>query len=228
MKKTLVSFVLLFAVSTTFSQVNMQIFGSLILNLNKEFKGTTPGAGIRVEFNEERFSAYGGIGYAAAITTKKKLVARNMYGGNPDQMEIPTTYKLPMYRLESGGRFYFIGQADNYDGINAYVGLGTEVILVTNKPKYENFDENNYTFDTESDYDIGGGNPDGTSKLTLHWGVTGGLGLEKNVGKGNVFFNGNISYMLLTTENPELAFPLKTLKPIPLNINIGYKFSIGY
>jgi hypothetical protein len=225
-KKAFLSFVFLSGVSTAFSQVNMQIFGSLVLNLNKEFKGTAPGAGIRVEFNEEKFSMYGGLGYAAAITTKKQLEATSYYSGYPSPINVTATYKLPMYRLESGGRFYFIGQADKYDGINAFVGLGSEVIVVTNRPNYKDFDEEHYAFG--DDYDGFGGNPDGTAKFTLHWLLTGGAGVEKALGKGNLFFNGGIAYPILSTEDPELAYPLKTLKPIPLTFSIGYKFSIGY
>ena len=140
MKKFLLLFVTIsFGLTKAFTQLNFQAFGSYVLNLNKDYKGSAYGAGIRFEFgsNDAFMNKYVGFAYNAPIATHV-INEAHAYSSltDPQSIEVPTVYKIANYRLETGGRFYLSGAAHNYEGINTYLSGGVELIFAPKKPQH--------------------------------------------------------------------------------------------
>jgi hypothetical protein len=227
MRKMFLFLSLTFIAAKSFSQTNIQAYGSFIRNLNPDFGGNTQGAGFRFEFgkDESSVSYYAGLAYALPISTKKELEAR-AYSNftSPSTVEVTGLYKLPMYRLEGGARYYITGEAHNYEGINFYLNLGAEVIAVPNKPKYSYYDKEYYTLGFTPESDV---NEDGTEKLALNIMLAGGAGIEKNIGPGNLFAQITLAFPATQNGNSDISSSLEEFTPIPLNFNIGYKISLS-
>ena len=210
--------------STLLSQTNMQVFGSYVKNLNKDYKGLTYGVGIRFEFGKDDafFNKYIGFAYNGPITTHAINEAR-AYSSltDPQTIDVPTVYKIPAYRLEGGGRLYFSGSAHNYDGMNAFLNCGAEVIFAPNHPEYTSYDQELYTLGYTQTSDV---NEDGTDKFALNLMLALGAGIEKNFGPGNIFLH--VAIALPVIQNGTNS-DIEDFVPVPLNFNAGYKFSLS-
>src|ERR1051325_9334302 len=102
MKKN-IQLLIIFSISafSGFSQVNVQLFGSYVKNLNKDYKGITYGGGIRFEFGNEDATIYKyvGLAYTRPIITRFVQEAR-AYSNftSPETIDVETVYKIPNYR----------------------------------------------------------------------------------------------------------------------------------
>jgi len=228
MKKILLVFVL----STTcivpaFSQVNLQFFGSYVRNLNKNSKGNTSGGGVRVEFgdDEKAMHTYIGFAYNRPIVRHETLEAR-AYSNftTPETIPVEAVYKIPNYRLEFGTRYYLTGSAHNYESINIFIHIGAEVNVAPNKPTYESFDRDLYTLGYTSDSDV---NEDGTEKVAINLMLSPGVGIEKNLGPGNIFAHITISVPVTQNGGSDISASIEDFTPLPLNFNIGYKIPLS-
>ena len=169
-------------------------------------------------------SYYAGLAYASPISTKQEIEAR-AYSNftEPSTVQVTGLYKLPMYRLEGGIRYYITGEANNYDGINFYLNLGAEVMFVPNKPKYSYFNKQDYTLGYTPDSDV---NEDGTEKFALNLMLAAGTGVEKKLGPGNLFAHITLAFPATQNGNSDISSSLEEFTPIPLNFNIGYKIPL--
>src|SRR4051812_38661364 len=185
MKKIVLSLLIIVNVYSAFSQrhVNMQVYGSYVRNVNPDFRGTAPGAGLRIEtFKEDAvFSKYFGVHYTSPITLAEPAQANAKSSAtDPSSMSITANYKVANYRLEYGSRYYFKGEANEYKGFNFYANMGVELWYFTNRLTYSGYDEELYepqTFFTQ-DSDV---NPDGSDKFGLSFALAIGAGFEKNI-----------------------------------------------
>jgi hypothetical protein len=228
MKKNLLFFALsmIFAIPV-FSQVNLQLFGSYVENLNKNSKGNTYGGGIRIEFGRDdaTLSTYAGFAYNSPIVRHETLEAR-AYSNftTPETIPVEAVYKIPNYRLEFGSRYYISGSPHNYESVNFFINVGVEVNVAPNKPTYESFDRDLYTLGFTEGSDV---NEDGTDKVAINLMLAPGIGIEKNLGPGNIF--AHIAIALPVTQNggSDLSSAIEDFTPLPLNFNIGYKISLS-
>jgi len=228
MKKRILTLVILIGIKgSIFSQVNLQVFGSYVKNLNKDYKGTTYGGGIRIEFGREdaTLNTYAGFAYTRPIITRITQEAR-AYSNftSPQTIDVETVYKIPNYRAEFGSRYYLTGSAHNYESINTFINVGAEIIFAPNKPKYESYDKDLYTLGYTSDSDV---NEDGTEKFALSLMIAIGGGVEKNAGPGNIFLHVAIALPVTRNGNTDISSSIVDFTPLPLNFNIGYKFPLG-
>jgi hypothetical protein len=225
MKKIILSLVTSFIVLSASSQVNLQVYGSYVRNLNPDFKGKAYGTGLRLEFGEQEssLSYYAGLHYTSAISTKHEVEAR-AYSSATEPSYVPVTalYKLPIYRLEGGMRYYFAGEPQAYDRVNFYANLGVEVSAVSNKPEYSYFDRELYTLGWSSDSDV---NEDGSEKLGLNLNIAAGAGIEKNLGPGNLFLHMTIAIPAFAQGDD--GSDLASFTPVPAGLNLGYKISLS-
>jgi len=223
MKKFLLFPVFIAFCSSTLSQTNMQVFGSYVKNLNKDYSGSTYGVGIRFELGKDDafFNKYIGFAYNGAITTHA-INEAHAYSSltDPQTIDVPTVYKIPTYRLEGGGRLYFSGSAHNYGGVNAFLNAGAEVIFAPNHPEYASYDQDLYTLGFTQTSDV---NEDGTDKFALNLMLALGAGIEKNIGPGNIFMHVAIALPVIQNSNSDI----EGFTPLPLNFNLGYKFSLS-
>jgi hypothetical protein len=141
---------------------------------------------------------------------------------SPSSVPVTARYKQPMMRLETGGKWYISGDAENFEGLNWYVNGGVEVVYIKNDPTYSYYDKDNYTLGYTDDSDV---NPDGTDKFGLNLHLAAGTGIEKNLGIGNLFIQATISFPVLhSNSTPD---DVESFTPIPLNLNLGYKIPLG-
>lgn len=202
--------------SLCYSQMNLQIKGSYVRNLEKEYAGNTFGTGFTLEFGgkSKSFNLYTGASYNFPLTIEKNFTAR-AYSSitDPSTIDVAGRHKLSYYRFELGNRFYFVGESDNQEGVNVYVNLGTELLVVTNKATYQEFDRELYTLGSTGDV-----NEDGSNKFANNFMFVVGAGIERNLGPGNIFLNAGIAIPA-----PQTSDDVTSIAPIPLNINLGYK-----
>jgi hypothetical protein len=228
MKKSIFTLLILAGIkSSIFSQVNVQAFASYVINLNKDYKGTTYGGGVRMEFGKEdaTINTYIGLAYTRPIITRINQEAR-AYSNftSPQTVDVETVYKIPNYRVEFGTRYYLSGSAHNYESANVFLNVGAEVLLAPNKPKYESFDMDLYTLGFSEGSDV---NVDGSEKLALSLMIAIGAGFEKNLGLGNVFLHTTFALPATRNGNSDISSSIVDFTPLPLNFNIGYKFPLG-
>jgi hypothetical protein len=225
MKKVILSLVISITVLSAYSQVNLQVYGSYVRNLNPDFKGKAYGTGLRLEFGEEEssLSYYAGLHYTAPISTKHEVEAR-AYSSATEPSYVPVTalYKLPIYRLEGGMRYYFAGEPTAYDRFNFYANLGVEVSAVPNKPTYSYFDRELYTLGWSADSDV---NEEGSEKLGLNFNLAAGAGIEKNLGPGNLFLH--ITIAIPAFASGDDGSDIASFTPLPAGLNLGYKIPLS-
>ena len=206
--------------SLCYSQMNLQIKGSYIRNLEKENAGNTFGTGFTLEFGGSRkaLNLYTGASYNFPLSIDKNFTAR-AYDNftDPSTIDVAGRHTLTYYRIELGNRFYFLGEADNYEGANIYVNLGGELLFVTNKASYQEFDRDLYTLGSTGDV-----NEDGSNKFATNLMFVVGAGIERNLGPGNIFLNVGIAIPA-----PQTSDDITSIAPIPLNFNLGYKIFFG-
>ena len=226
MKKLFCSASLLFLIILeSHSQFNLQPYGSFVRNMNRYFKGNTFGGGIRAEFGDEgsRISKYFGLGYNIPIKTTYELEAE-AYSSftSPDYVPVTATYSQPMYRAESGIRYYIAGESQNFEGINVFANVGAELIVTLNKPTYSDFDRENYTLGFSGDV-----NEDGSEKVAINAMIAAGLGIEKNIGTFNLFLHAGIALPATQLGNSDISENIESFSPTPLNVSLGIKIPIG-
>jgi hypothetical protein len=209
-----------------FAQLNIQPYGSFVRNLNREYKLDTYGFGLQLELTDaSNFGYYLGLAYALPMKTTKQIEARAFCNcTEPSTVDVVALYTLAMYRSEAGVRYYVIGEPDNYSGFNAYVNMALGAILTTNKPAYSYYDKEKYGLGYTSDSDV---NEDGSEKLALNPILTAGLGIEKNLGIGNILGQLNIAVPASQAGEHGTSSGIEPFTPIPVNINVGYKISLG-
>ena len=226
-KSTLLCLATVLCISQAFTQSNLQVYSSYVKNLNKDYKGNTFGLGFRIEFGKDdaTLTKYAGFAYNAPIITHatNQAIAYSSLT-DPYSIDVATVYKIPSYRAEFGGRFYFVGSAHNYDGINVFGNGGAEVIFAPNKPKYESYDKDLYNLGYTEGSDV---NEDGTEKFALNLMLVFGAGIEKNIGPGNIFLHAAIALPVTTNGNSDISSRIEDFTPLPLNINLGYKIPLS-
>lgn len=208
-----------------YSQLNLEMYGSYIHNLNKDFKNNTQGIGMRFEWGQDNadWTKYIGVAYCFPMHATSEIEARAFDNfTTPSTVNVVAKYSQPMVRLEFGGRLYFAGDASGFEGFNGYLNGGAEVVYIQNRPTYSAYDQDKYTLGFTDDSDV---NPDGTEKFGLNLGLTFGFGLEKNIGPGNIFLQGAIGVPVLTKN--QTSSDIADFTPIPLNVNLGYKIPLG-
>jgi hypothetical protein len=225
-KRSLLILVMAFIGSSAISQVNLQLYGSFVQNLEADNKGSAFGGGLRVEFGDEDepFTYYAGIAYNSPIKTTRIIQAAAYSGGtNPPTVPVTATYKLSSFRTESGARYYFMGGLGNDNAFNFFANLGAELFLAFNNASFSNYDENLYGLGYSGDSEV---NDDGSQKFALNIMLAGGFGIEKNVGFGNLFSQVALSYPVIKPRTTIITSPVERLAPIPLNINVGIKIPL--
>jgi hypothetical protein len=225
MKKIYLSLASALAVISVSAQVNVQTYGSFVKNLNPDYKGKAFGAGLRFEFGgeESQVSYYAGLHYTAPITTKEELYAQAMSNmTDPSSVPVTASYKLPIYRLDGGIRYYITGGPAEYQAVNFYLNGGVELCFVPNKPTYSEFDRELYTLGYSPESDV---NEDGTEKRAINLALAIGTGVEKKAGPGNVFLQVALAFPAFAQGDD--GSDLAAFTPIPLNVNLGYKIPFG-
>lgn len=226
--KTILSFLsCLFVFSASYSQVNLQVYGSFVRNLNPDYRTNTKGGGIRFEIAkpESSITKYFGAAYNLPMYTLATLEAQAMSSAtDPSHVNVTARYKQAMIRLEGGGAYYLAGEGANFDGFNWSLHGGVEAVFIQNKPTYSHYDKEKYTLGYTDDSDV---NPDGTGKFDIHLFLTAGTGVEKNLGYGNIFLQAAIAFPVTNVGGSNVASGLEDFTPIPLNINLGYKIPLG-
>jgi hypothetical protein len=215
----------IFSSTWSYGQSNLELYGSYIHNLNKDYKNNTQGVGLRFEWGRgnESVTKYIGLAYGFPMHVTSELEAR-AYDNftSPSTVNVTAKYSQPMVRLEGGGKLYLSGSGSSFEGLNSYLNGGAEVLYIQNKPTYSEYDKDNYTLGFTDESDV---NPDGSEKFGLNLHITFGFGIEKTVGSGNLFLQCAISLPALHGNEP--ATDVQDFTPIPLNVNLGYKLPIG-
>lgn len=223
MRKTFL-FILLTTVMglSSFAQLNLEAYGSYVRNFNPDFKNTTKGGGLRLEFGKEdaALTKFVGIAYNLPMYSLAPIEAQAFSNRTePSWYPVTARYKQPMMRAEFGGRWYITGEAENFEGINWYAQGSVEVIFIRNKPEYSYYDKELYSLGYSPDSDV---NEDGTSKFDANFYLAVGTGIEKNLGIGNVFLQAAFAFPAFSP-NASGSANIENFAPIPLNINLGYK-----
>jgi hypothetical protein len=219
MKKIVLIFSLFcLTTSVSYAQVNLELKGSFVRNLDKDLAGNTFGTGFTLEFggNKRAYNLYAGASYNFPITVEKDLTARASNSStNPSTTDVMARYELTYYRFEVGGRVYLVGDATNQEYINFHVNLGGEFLLVTNKAAYQDFDRSLYSLGW---FENNQTNEDGTYKYANNLMFVIGTGIDRKLGVGNIFLSASIAIPA-----PQNSDDLTPIAPIPVNVNLGYK-----
>jgi hypothetical protein len=205
MKKTVLSLGIILFFIPSFGQVNLQLYGSYIRSLNPDYSNTTQGIGVRFEFGRQDASLtkYVGFAYCFPMHPTDELEAQAYSNWtSPSSVPVSARYNQPMLRLETGGRLYISGDAENFEGFNWWLNGGIEVVYVKNQPTYSEYDKENYTLGFSDESDV---NPDGSDKFGLNLHLCVGTGIEKNLGIGNIFLQAAISFPAVTSSNSSSA-----------------------
>ncbi|MBO9684541.1 MAG: hypothetical protein J7502_18050 [Flavisolibacter sp.] len=222
-----ISFCLFAILYTTcsFSQTNLEAYGSFIRNFTDGYNNSTQGIGIRIEFGREDafLTKYFGLAYTFPMYPTDVIEAHAFDNWTtPSYVNVTARYKQSMVRLEGGGKYYLSGDASTFEGVNWYLNGGAEVIYITNTPTYSYYDKENYTLGYTDDSDV---NPDGTEKFGLNLHLSVGTGVEKNLGPGNIFCQAGFAFPVVRTN--QQAGGIESFTPLPLNLNLGYKIPLG-
>jgi hypothetical protein len=213
----------IFSSIVSYSQVNLNTYGSFIRDLNPENKENTLGAGVRVEFAEEEsnFSKYVGFAYALPVRYTEELQAQSMSSStSPSSVKVTANYSRPMFQLEVGLNLYLAGAPDNFENFNWYIG-GVAAVYLGNKPSYSSYDEDNYSLGYTKESSV---NRDGSPKYILNLHIAAMTGIEKNLGPGNVFFQTGVSFPAVKSNTID---EIASFSPVPLSLNLGYKISLS-
>jgi hypothetical protein len=226
MKKIYFTFLIAVACLSSFSQVNLMGYGSFVRNLNPDYRGNTYGGGIRFEFaKNETFTKYAGFAYDVPMYSTEEIEAQAYSSWTtPSSQTVTARYSRPMMRFEFGANYYLSGDATSFEGLNWYLTVGAEIIYIGNKPTYSSYDKENYTLGYTDNSDV---NEDGSEKYGLHLFLMGGTGIEKTLGPGNIFLQATIGLPATNIGSSNVSSSIEDFTPIPLNINIGYKISLG-
>jgi len=211
-------------VLTVKAQINIAPYGTFVRNLNKSTGGNTIGSGLLIEISKEEslFNIYVDASYCRPIITRSIVegIAFNS-GTNPSRIYVAALYKVPIYRLEFGNRFYITGSGRNKDGVNVFANIAVALTYTPCNARYELYNDDLYTLGFMETSQL---NPDGTEKHGADILFVLGAGIEKKIGIGNLFFLTSIGIPTTQAGPNSSNSELSTFYPIPLNLSIGYKF----